>query len=264
MKRQTIIFGTILALSVAAPAAAMARPGFATTDVHMRAGPSTGFPAITTVNGGARVQIHGCLDSYNWCDVSWRGERGWIYARYLQFTYHHRRVRLPLYGARVDLPVIGFSVGTYWRHHYRHRHFYSRRDYWRHRYDRRHGQHHYGRNEHHQRYEHHGRNQHHERHGHNEHRALRHHAVPAHGIFRENLGRNRHHERDARHENHGHRGRRDHNHRAERHHRSGGHEQHAHELRAHEDHAHARHAEQEHHSDNGVTLKIGPSGVSMH
>jgi uncharacterized protein YraI len=117
------------AAAFAAPAAAMARPGFVTTKLYIRAGPSTSFPVVDTLPSGARVDIHGCLSGYTWCDVSWRGERGWVAARYLDFVYRGRRVFLPEYAVEVGFPIVSFSVGSYWNNYYRHRRFYHRRNY---------------------------------------------------------------------------------------------------------------------------------------
>jgi uncharacterized protein YraI len=117
----------------------MARPGFASTNLHLHAGPSVGFPVIDTISSGSRVNIHGCLSGYAWCDVSWRGERGWADGDYLQFLYRGRRVLIVDYGDEIDFPILGFNIGTYWGHHYRHRSFYGRLGYWRRHF---HGQHH--------------------------------------------------------------------------------------------------------------------------
>lgn len=122
-----------LAITVGASSAAAARPGFATANVHMRAGPSSGFPAVTTIPSGAEVNIHGCHAGYDWCDVGWSGTRGWVDAQYLQFIYRDRRVLLPSFAATVGLPIIAFSVGSYWDNYYRDRSWYHRRAYW-HRY----------------------------------------------------------------------------------------------------------------------------------
>jgi uncharacterized protein YraI len=127
-----------LVAAAGASSAALARPGFATADVNMRAGPSTGFPVVTTIPDGARVNIHGCVAGYGWCDVGWGGARGWVSGAYLQFIYNDRRVLVPYYAPRIGLPIIAFSVDTYWRHHYRHRPWYHRRSYWRRHYHRQH------------------------------------------------------------------------------------------------------------------------------
>jgi uncharacterized protein YraI len=127
-----------LAFTLGVASSAAARPGFATTAVNLRAGPSTGFPVVTTIPGGAAVDIHGCEAGYVWCDVGWGGTRGWVAGRYLQFVYNDRRVLLPSFAATVGLPIIGFSVGSYWDNYYRDRSWYRRRAYWSGRYDHRH------------------------------------------------------------------------------------------------------------------------------
>lgn len=119
-----------LAFTLVAASSAAARPGFATTAVNLRAGPSTGFPVVTTIPGGAAVDIHGCEAGYGWCDVGWGGTRGWVAGQYLQFVYNDRRVLLPSFAATVGLPIIGFSVGSYWGSYYRDRPWYHRRAYW--------------------------------------------------------------------------------------------------------------------------------------
>jgi uncharacterized protein YraI len=119
---------------LALPAAALARPGFVSANLNLHAGPSVNFPVIDTIPDASRVNIHGCLSGYTWCDVSWRGERGWADGEYLQFVYRGRRVLIVNYGDEIGFPIVGFNIGTYWGHHYRHRSFYGRIGYWRHHY----------------------------------------------------------------------------------------------------------------------------------
>jgi uncharacterized protein YraI len=131
---RSIIFAAAALLgAVALPAAAMARPGYVTATVNMRAGPGTDFPAVDRVPRGARVDIHGCVSGYRWCDVTFAGNRGWVVGDELEFLYRGRRVTVFDYGPEIDFPIIGFDVGTYWGHYYRHRDFYGRRDNWEHR-----------------------------------------------------------------------------------------------------------------------------------
>jgi uncharacterized protein YraI len=115
------------AAALAVPAAAMAAvPGFAITDVNLHAGPGGVYPVVDTLPAGARVRIDGCIGRYAWCNVAWRGEWGWVPGDDLQALYRGRRVLVLDYGPEIDLPIIGFSVDTYWHRHYRHRHFYGR------------------------------------------------------------------------------------------------------------------------------------------
>jgi uncharacterized protein YraI len=132
--RSILIAAAAIAGAVALPSAAMARPGFVTASLSLRAGPSLDFPAVDRIPAGARVNVHGCIAGYRWCDVSFAGDRGWIDGDELQLLYGGRRVLIVDYGPRIDFPIIGFNVGSYWGHYYRSRSFYGRRDYWQNRY----------------------------------------------------------------------------------------------------------------------------------
>jgi uncharacterized protein YraI len=130
MKPRAIVAAAALLCAAAVPGAAAAANAYATGNVNLRAGPSTDYPVVITVSVGAPVNLHGCLSGYNWCDVSWGGTRGWVSGSYLQTVYQERRVLLPAYATRVDVPVISFSFGTYWDQNYRGRSFYRDRDRW--------------------------------------------------------------------------------------------------------------------------------------
>ena len=51
----------IAAAMLLMPTAALAAPGIVTTTVSLKAGPGEGFPTVDRIPGGARVNIHGCL-----------------------------------------------------------------------------------------------------------------------------------------------------------------------------------------------------------
>ncbi|GGA83304.1 hypothetical protein GCM10011491_08450 [Brucella endophytica] len=141
MKRHLTILGAAVALVAASSMAEAAVRGYATTDVNMRSGPSTAYPAVTVIPEGEPLRINGCLRDVNWCDVSWVGGRGWAYGRYVQADYRSRRVYVePDYYPRLGIPTVTFDVDTYWDRHYRDRNFYHERDRWG-RYDWRHDRH---------------------------------------------------------------------------------------------------------------------------
>jgi uncharacterized protein YraI len=79
MKR---IFMTLVSLLVATSTAA-ASSALVTTDLNLRASPDTRYRPITVLPAGAIVDLRGCVRSYAWCRVSWRGYDGWAYSRYL-------------------------------------------------------------------------------------------------------------------------------------------------------------------------------------
>ncbi|SMC78385.1 SH3 domain-containing protein [Rhizobium sp. RU36D] len=122
----------LAAVAVAAlPLVANAAPAVSTANVNLRSGPSTSYPPVLVVPAGSRLEIFGCMQSANWCDVSYRGYRGWMSGSYLQATYSQRRVYVdPQYYRPLGIPSVTFSVGTYWDRHYRNRDFYRDRDRW--------------------------------------------------------------------------------------------------------------------------------------
>lgn len=130
MKRLGILAAG-LALAISLPAIAQAASGYATANVNLRAGPSTAYPAVTVIPAGAGVEINGCMSGANWCDVNFRGIRGWVSGSYLQAGYQQRRVYVaPEYYRPLGIPTVTFSVGNYWDRHYRGRDFYRDRDRW--------------------------------------------------------------------------------------------------------------------------------------
>jgi len=124
---QTAVLVMLLA---AVPALAQAREAWVSTDVSLRAGPDVDYPRIGYVDGGTPVEVFGCIDRWDWCDVEVYGERGWIYGEYLEFDYGGRRVYISDYGPRIGIPIVSFVLGGYWHDHYRHYPWYGHRDSW--------------------------------------------------------------------------------------------------------------------------------------
>lgn len=124
-----LLLGATVAAAMAVPATAMAASSaVTTTNLNLRAGPGTEYPVVDTLPEGARLRIRGCISGYNWCDVVWHGERGWAQGDYLAALYRGHRVVVIDEGPVIGLPIISFNIRTYWRSHYRHRHFYARID----------------------------------------------------------------------------------------------------------------------------------------
>ncbi|MFD2238739.1 SH3 domain-containing protein [Aureimonas populi] len=128
MLNRTLIRSLALAGALMVPAIASAAPAIATTNVNLRSGPSTAYPAVDVVRGGAAVEVHGCLSNRSWCDVTYRGYRGWMSSNYLAQTYRGTRYSGPRFVERVGPPVVSFSFGNYWDRHYQGRSFYRDRE----------------------------------------------------------------------------------------------------------------------------------------
>ena len=120
----------LASLLVAIPFATSAQEAFTTRTVNVRAGPDTTYPAVATLGGGAPVEVMGCLDDWSWCDVVFGYNRGWVYAPYLTYVYQGARVPFYSYAPSFGIPIVAFSLGSYWDRYYRGRPWYGRRDYW--------------------------------------------------------------------------------------------------------------------------------------
>ena len=114
----------VFALTAGADAASRA---FTTTDVNLRAGPSTSYPAVDVVGAGDNVRVFGCLSTRSWCDVGYSGIRGWMSSNYLVEDFKRRRYTGARVVEEIDAPIVTFSVGSYWDDHYRGRGFYRER-----------------------------------------------------------------------------------------------------------------------------------------
>ena len=120
----------LASLLVAIPFTASAQEAFTSRSVNVRAGPDTSYPAVATLGGGAPVEVMGCLDDWSWCDVVFGYNRGWVYAPYLTYVYQGARVPFYTYAPSFGIPIVAFSLGSYWDRYYRGRPWYGRRDYW--------------------------------------------------------------------------------------------------------------------------------------
>ena len=118
------------AIALTIPLAAAAQNAVTTRAVNMRAGPDSSYPLVASLPPGAAVSVGGCLNSYTWCDVYTGDIRGWVYANYLTYPYQSTQVPIYSYGPALGIPLITFSIGSYWDNYYRGRPFYSDRGRW--------------------------------------------------------------------------------------------------------------------------------------
>ncbi len=118
------------AVVLASPFAATAQEAYTTRSVNVRGGPDTTYPPVAVLWPGAPVQVMGCLDDWSWCDIVFGDDRGWVYAPYLNYVYQGRRVPFYTYAPSFGVPIVTYSLRSYWDRYYRGRPFYDRRDYW--------------------------------------------------------------------------------------------------------------------------------------
>jgi len=128
MKR--MVWPVLAALCLAVPVLAHAADGYVVDNVNLRAGPDPSYPLVDQLQAGTEVDVQGCTDGWEWCDVIAYGNRGWIAGNYIQYQYEDQEVMLPSYGAQIGIPIVAFSIGTYWDSYYRNRPFYGDRGNW--------------------------------------------------------------------------------------------------------------------------------------
>lgn len=114
-----------------APSYAQAATAYATDNLHLRAGPDARYPSVAVLRSGERVELLGCLNGLQWCEVETRdGERGWTAAYYLRTTRGTSRLTIIETKADGGLRIIIYSPHDYWDAHYRRKYFYRDRDKW--------------------------------------------------------------------------------------------------------------------------------------
>ena len=123
---------TFASLTLALAMPAMAQQALTTDWVNLRAGPGRDYPLVGRLVPNTPVQVGGCLGGYNWCDVIVGPDRGWVYASHLSYVYQNRPVPILGWGAQIGLPVVVFSIDSYWDQYYRQRPWYSQRPRWEH------------------------------------------------------------------------------------------------------------------------------------
>jgi uncharacterized protein YraI len=126
--RTRLILAAFLA-ALLAPAAAKAQNAYVVSLGAIRAGPGTDYPRIVVLDRGNPLDVYGCLQGWNWCDVSWQGTRGWMRGDHIGYAYGGQWVPVPSYGPRLGVPIITFDFG-YWDRYYRNRDFYRNRGEW--------------------------------------------------------------------------------------------------------------------------------------
>lgn len=131
LKTVTLAFAVALALAMATAVEAAEIPVTSTTGGNLRAGPGLNYPVVVDLPPGARMVLHGCLTGYSWCDVTWRGNRGWLSAAYMSAIYRNAPIAVTAAAAaRLGIAIVAFDAG-YWHRYYFRRPWFPRWRYYR-------------------------------------------------------------------------------------------------------------------------------------
>jgi uncharacterized protein YraI len=101
-----------------ASAAASAATGYVSGRTKMRAGPDNGYPVVDTIRRGEGLTLHGCLSDWSWCDVGYRGARGWVPANRILGETVSGRVPVVSNGPSIGVSILGFNLDQYWDTYY--------------------------------------------------------------------------------------------------------------------------------------------------
>jgi uncharacterized protein YraI len=113
-------FAAGLGLLMLSASLAHATEGFVVGRTDLLSGPAQQFPNVRILPAGASVEVHGCLKNMQWCDVTWRGKRGWVNSMSVAYA-----------GPHTDVAVTSFTCDQYWDAHYKSQNFYVDKDKWR-------------------------------------------------------------------------------------------------------------------------------------
>src|SRR5471032_3303898 len=132
MRKQLLQWGCVgFAGLLALPGVTFAQQqAYTNSPVNLRAGPAGDYPIVTQLPGGVPVTVMGCISGYTWCDVVVPNLRGWVYAGRLSYPYQGGNVPILTYGTTIGLPIVTFSIGSYWGSYYRNRPWYSQQSHW--------------------------------------------------------------------------------------------------------------------------------------
>ena len=104
----TRILAAALTFGLASTAAHAAVTGSVTTDLNLRAGPSSSTEVLATIPANGEVVIERCLETRNWCEVSYDGATGFAYGDYLVADLNGEVVVV-----RENLNPLGIAVSAF-------------------------------------------------------------------------------------------------------------------------------------------------------
>jgi len=130
LRSKVLTAALFLAGTAITPTWAQAATGYVLGDTDVFAGPDEDYPVVDSLDDGQPVYIHGCLQDWSWCDVSYEDDRGWVYGEDIVADYHGGREAIINIAPYIGIGILAFSFDSYWDAHYRGRYFYAERPRW--------------------------------------------------------------------------------------------------------------------------------------
>jgi len=97
------------AATLAIATSAIAFQGTATIDLPLRSGPGPMHSIIGTIERQAPVEVEGCIENGNWCQVSYNGKRGWAHAGNIGAQTQGRTVVISEARSTMQVPVVRYT-----------------------------------------------------------------------------------------------------------------------------------------------------------
>ncbi|MFZ5961589.1 DUF1236 domain-containing protein [Thalassococcus sp. BH17M4-6] len=108
--KKIALFSTAI-VSIAASPALAALSASATTDLNFRAGPGPQYEIQSVIPAEADVEVLGCLEQGEWCEVSFDGQTGWAYSAYLTTPVEDQPVVLYEAPQTVEIETVTYDDG---------------------------------------------------------------------------------------------------------------------------------------------------------
>ena len=108
MRRLHMITAASGVVLLSASAAMAAVTGGVTTDLNLRAAPSSSAEILDVIPVDAAVTIESCLETRKWCEVAYNGTIGYAYSDYLVADMNGQRVVV-----RENIGPLGIVVGAF-------------------------------------------------------------------------------------------------------------------------------------------------------
>ncbi|SLN29187.1 Bacterial SH3 domain protein [Roseivivax jejudonensis] len=111
MKTRIIVLSTAVAGILATPLAAQMTAS-TTTDLNFRAGPGPQYAAQGVIPADTAVDVAGCLEGGEWCEVTYDGATGWAYSAYLTTPVENEPVVLYEAPSTVEIETVTYEEGN--------------------------------------------------------------------------------------------------------------------------------------------------------